>query len=186
MSPLFEKILAFAPRSTNVGGQKIDQAFFRTYKMALASFLLQDSLRRVQFFEKIVWLPNIDIKVVFGMSFLFLSNIDVKFGIEELIWRRSIGIETISIVKQVELINKFKFIKVALDKDSKIYVVYIAALKITNVFNNHIKPNHWIGSHWRRFHRMILLLNHQRPKYSYINMYISAITNSISTMTNLY
>ncbi len=47
--------------------------------MASASFLLQDSLEIVWFFEKTFLLIDTNMKVNLEMPFLFFSNIDVKF-----------------------------------------------------------------------------------------------------------
>lgn len=40
-----------------------------------------------------------------------------------------ITIEAIPIAKQVELINKYKFVKVALDKNSGIFIIHVTALE---------------------------------------------------------
>lgn len=51
------------------------------------------------------------------------------FGAKKLNWRTYITTETIFTAKQVELIDKQKFIKVALDKNFKIFVIYVIALE---------------------------------------------------------
>lgn len=83
---------------------------------------------------KIFLLADTNIKVVLGMFFLSMTNENIKFNTEELTWRKSTIAEAMLIVKQVEFIIKFKFIKVILDKDSKTYVVYLAILRITKIY----------------------------------------------------
>ncbi len=48
--------------------------------MASASFVLEDSLKRAQFFEETFLLADISIDVVLRMLFLLLSNADVEFA----------------------------------------------------------------------------------------------------------
>ncbi len=76
--------LGFTTRKTYVGAQKIDRLALETYDMTSASFLLQDSLGRVRFFEETFLLVNTSIEVVLGMLFLTLSNVNIQFGAEEL------------------------------------------------------------------------------------------------------
>lgn len=74
MTPAYTAKLGLEPRPTNVSAQKIDDSVVETYGMAWASFLLQDSLRRIRFFDKTFLLADTSMKVVLGMSFLVLSN----------------------------------------------------------------------------------------------------------------
>lgn len=71
--------LGLKPRLTNIGTQKTDGLVLETHKMTSASFLLQDSQKRVWFFEKTFLLTNSNIKVVLGMAFLAFINIDIEF-----------------------------------------------------------------------------------------------------------
>ena len=63
------------------------------------------------------------------MSFLTFSNADIQFAEKELIWRSYTSAKALSITKRIELIDKKEFAKAALDKESKTFVVYVAALK---------------------------------------------------------
>ncbi len=47
--------------------------------MALTRFSIQDSIKRVRFFEETFLLANNSMKVVLGISFLCLSNADIEF-----------------------------------------------------------------------------------------------------------
>lgn len=85
--------------------------------MVSATFLFQNSSERVQFFEKIFLLADTNIKVVLEMPFLSLSNADMKFGTEGLIWRRHVITKAIPKVKKVELIDKHEFVKTVQNKN---------------------------------------------------------------------
>lgn len=65
------------------------------------------------------------------MSFLFLSNIDIKFTkVKKLTWRSYDTAKTLSTTSKVEIIDKKEFIKTALDENSKTFVVHVATLKV--------------------------------------------------------
>lgn len=98
--------------------------------MVSAGFSLQNSLRRVLFLEEIFLLAKISMKMVLGISFLAFSNADVKFDIKKLTWRKYIVIEIIPVARQVEWIDKYKFVEAALDRALKTFVVYIAVLEL--------------------------------------------------------
>lgn len=63
------------------------------------------------------------------MPFLSFSNLNWEFGAKKLAWRSSTITEALYIAKRVELIEKYEFAKVALNKNANIFVVYIAALE---------------------------------------------------------
>lgn len=65
-----------------------------------------------------------------GISFFFLSNVDIKFAnIKKLTQIIYITAKAIFTAKQVELIDKYKFFKVALDENSEIFIVYVEVSK---------------------------------------------------------
>ena len=69
------------------------------------------------------------------MPFLSLSNVDIEFvELEKLTWRSYTTIKALHTTSQVELISKKTFVKVALDENSKTFIVYIAALKVTTIY----------------------------------------------------
>lgn len=121
--------LGFITRKTNVKAHKIDSLLLETHEMISAVFLLQDNLRRVWVFEETFLLADISMKVVVGMSFLALSNADIRFGTQSLIQRSYTTIELLLITNKIELINKWEFAKAALDENFEIFVVHIAALE---------------------------------------------------------
>lgn len=63
------------------------------------------------------------------MSFLAISNIDLKFSTKKLIWRSYIIAEALYIAKRVKLVNKqYEFVQIVLDQNSNTFVTYIPAL----------------------------------------------------------
>lgn len=60
------------------------------------------------------------------MHFLSLSIADIKFSIEEFTWRKNTVVKAISMIKRLELINQFEFVKDIPKKNFKTYLVYIA------------------------------------------------------------
>lgn len=69
------------------------------------------------------------------MPVLFFSNADIKFSkkLKKLTWKSNDIAEVLSITDKIELINKKEFAKPALDENSKTFVMYIAALKVSIV-----------------------------------------------------
>ena len=48
--------------------------------MVLASFQIEDKLKRARFFQETFLLADFSIEVVLGMPFLTLSNADIQFA----------------------------------------------------------------------------------------------------------
>lgn len=63
------------------------------------------------------------------MLFLTFSNTNIQFAEKELIWRSYSITKVLSTTKWVELIDKKKFAKTVLDKESETFVVYVTALE---------------------------------------------------------
>ncbi len=103
--------------------------------MALARFLIQDSLGKVRFFEETFLLADISMEVVLEMPFLSLSNVDVKFAeLEKLTWRTDTAVETLSIISRVKLIDKREFARVTLDKNLETFVIHVSALEAITIY----------------------------------------------------
>ena len=62
---------------TNIRAQKIDGSTLKTFEMVLASFQVEDKLRKIRFFQETFLLADISTGVVLGMPFLTLSNANV-------------------------------------------------------------------------------------------------------------
>ena len=121
--------LGVATRKTDVDAQKIDGSALVTYEMVIAGFLLQDKLEKVRFFEETFWLADTSMEVVLGMPFLILSDVDIRFAEKELAWRSYTTAEALPTTRRVNLIDKKKFAKAALDENSETFVVQVATLE---------------------------------------------------------
>ena len=64
-------------RPTDGGAQKIDDSTLKTFEMILASFQVEDKLRRARFFQEMFLLANLSIEMVLEIPFLILSNADI-------------------------------------------------------------------------------------------------------------
>ena len=68
-------------------------------------------------------------EVVLRMPLLALINVDIQFLTKSFTWRSYSAAEALPTTRWVELIDKHKFVKAALDKKSKTFVVHVAALE---------------------------------------------------------
>lgn len=123
--------IRLAIRSINVGAQKIDGALLKTHRMVSTKFLVQDKEDRYRFFEETFLLADINMEVILSMPFLSLSNIDINFNVKDPIWRSYIAVEILPITSWVKLIDKREFVKTALDKNSKTFVMHVTAMVAT-------------------------------------------------------
>ena len=84
MTPAYTRQLDLTTQKTSVGAQKIDSLSLETYEMISASFLLQDSLKRTQFFEETLLLAYISMELIIKMPFLAFSSADFQFRVKKL------------------------------------------------------------------------------------------------------
>lgn len=79
-------------------------------------------------------------EVVLGMIFLAFGNINIEFiGLKKLIWRFYTAIEVSPTTNRVKYIDRRKFAKTALDKNSWTFVIYVAILAAkTLIYLSHI------------------------------------------------
>ena len=68
----------------DIGAQKIDGSTLKIFGMVLASFQVEDKLRRARFFQKTFLLINISADIVLSMPFLTFSNANIQFVEKEL------------------------------------------------------------------------------------------------------
>ena len=102
--------------------------------MISASFLLQNSLKKVRFFEETFLLTDTNIEVILMMPFFSFSNADVEFTeLEKLTWRTYTVVEVLSTTSWVKLIDKRDFAKADLDKNFETFVIYVSALEATTI-----------------------------------------------------
>lgn len=66
------------------------------------------------------------IEVILEIFFLKFSNTNILFREKKLIWRFYIINKALSIIKQIQIINKIDFIMVELDTNNEIFIIYMA------------------------------------------------------------
>ncbi len=71
-------------RKTNIRAQKIDGTILETYGIVVSIFSVLDKDGRERFFEKSFLLANVKPDIVFGISFLTMSNADIDFQVRDL------------------------------------------------------------------------------------------------------
>ena len=128
MYPNYSTKLGFCARKIIVGIPKIDGFYLNIFRMIIADYSVKNKLKWVRFFYGTFLLANISLEMVSKMLFLTLSKADVRFAKREFVWRTYTAAEALLTTKRVEIINKREFAAVALNRDDKIFVVYVAAL----------------------------------------------------------
>lgn len=68
-------------------------------------------------------------KMNLEMALLTLSNIEIYFAEKKFIWMNYTTAEILPITKKVKRIDKWEFAVITLDKNIKIFMVYITALE---------------------------------------------------------
>lgn len=68
-------------------------------------------------------------EIILKMLFLTFSNINILFDTKSLIYKSYSIAEVLFIARQVKMIDKYKFAKVALNKYYKMFIMYIDLLK---------------------------------------------------------
>lgn len=101
--------------------------------MVIVGFQVQDTLEKARFFHKTFMLANISMKVVFRIFFFTFSKVNIDFTNRKFTKRAYTAEKTLSSIKKIWIINSKEFVKVALDSNKKVFVVYIPILsfKIT-------------------------------------------------------
>ena len=72
-------------RKTNIKAQKIDGSTLKIYDMIITGFQVQDKFGKVRFFQETFLVADTSVEVVFRMSFLTLSKIEIDFAEKKLI-----------------------------------------------------------------------------------------------------
>ena len=124
MTLAYAKQLGLWTRKTSIRA-----SLFRTFKIVIVGFQIEDKLDRVWFFQESFLLANTRMEIVLGMVFVTFSNANIQFREKELTWRFYITAEALPTTKQVELINKKEFAKTVLDEGFETFVVHVAALE---------------------------------------------------------
>ena len=77
-------------------------------------------------FQKTLLVVNTKFEVILGMPFLKISNADVSFGKETLIWRTYTTNKALPTTKRVKIVDPKKFVIAALDVDNETFVIHVA------------------------------------------------------------
>ena len=64
------------------------------------------------------------------MLFLIFSNANIKFAQKKFTWKFYTTAEALSTIKRVEIIDKKKFTKPALDENFEVFVIYMTFLSL--------------------------------------------------------
>ena len=115
-----QALLDLAQMLFNVGVQKINGIMLDTYEIVVIAFLVTDTANWVRFFKKTFLVANVSPEIVFGMSFLILSNINVDF--------LSQNKEALPTTRHVKLMDKKKFATAAFDPEHETYVVHVRSV----------------------------------------------------------
>ena len=70
-------------------------------------------------------MANTKYESIVEMLFLKLSNANVSFGKKTFIWKTYITNKTLSIIKQIQIIDKKNFVETVLNVNSEIFVVHV-------------------------------------------------------------
>ena len=97
--------------------------------MVITDFWMEDKGDRPKFFLKTFLMTNTKFEVILGMFFLKISNANVAFGEETLMWKSYTTNKALSTTKQVQLVHPKKFVIAALDADSEIFNVHVTIWK---------------------------------------------------------
>ena len=87
---------------------------------------MEDKGGKPRFFQEIFLVADIKFEVILGMLFLKISNTDMVFDEEILMWKFYTINKTLSTTKQVQPVNPKEFIITLFYADSKTFVVYVA------------------------------------------------------------
>lgn len=98
--------------------------------MVIAEFSVQNKSDKICFFEETFLLVDTSIEVYLWLSFLALSNVVIPFNTKSFTWKFYSAAEVLLTDKRVKLINKKKFTRADLDKNTKAFVIHIAAPKV--------------------------------------------------------
>ena len=133
MTLAYASKLGLKVRPTDVRAQKIDGSTLKMFGMVQTSFQVEDKLGRSRYFQKTFLLTDISVEVVSEIPFFTLSNVNIQFAKKKLTWRSYITAKTLPTTKQVEIIDKRKFAKTALDKNVEVFVVYMTSLSLNSM-----------------------------------------------------
>lgn len=113
-----------------------------TYKIVLASFLVQEKLKKVQFFKKTFLLTDIGMEVVLRIPFLIFSNAHMQFIDKKAEWKIYTTVEVLPTIKKLKFNDKSEFVTAPLNENIEKFVVHIIIL-----LGNVMKPDNSMICH---------------------------------------
>ena len=87
---------------------------------------MEDKGGRPRFFQETFLVADTKFEVVLRMPFLKISNADIAFSKEMLMWKSYTTNKALPTTERVQLIDPKEFVIAALDVDSETFVVHVA------------------------------------------------------------
>lgn len=100
--------------------------------MIIVALFMNNKTEKICFFEDIFLLANISIDVVLMIYFFTLSNADIQFTYQELHQKSYTAAHFSLTIYYIEFISCKKFADATLNKNKRIFVVYMASLGSCN------------------------------------------------------
>ena len=101
INPDFARKLSLKVWKTNVGAQMINGSALKTFGMIITDFQVENKANRPRFFQETFLIINIKFEMILKMTFLKISNSDVSFDKETLMWKTYTTNEVLPITEQV-------------------------------------------------------------------------------------
>lgn len=127
MTLAFVLKLNFGVYYIDIRAPKIPGYISKTFKIVFASYQVKKKLGHIQYFQKTFLLNDISIEIMLKMTFLVFSSVKIPFVEKKITQQFYTLAKTFTTTKQVELINKNKFTKIALNQKSSIFMIYVKA-----------------------------------------------------------
>ena len=99
-----------------------------TYDIVIAGFHVQYKLRKAIFFQETSLIADINVEIVFEISFLTFNKVEMDFAEKEFTWKVYTITEALPIMKKIQIIDPKKFIKAALDLEQKVFIIHTVTL----------------------------------------------------------
>ena len=126
--PTFAKKLSLPIRPIDVEAKKIDSNMLDIFGIVVAVFSVMKKANQIRFFKETFLVANVNLKVVFGMSFLTLSSADIDFLGQKLWWRTYTIKKAPPTIRRIDLMGKKKFVAIMLDLEYEIYIVHVGSV----------------------------------------------------------
>ena len=94
--------------------------------MMIADLQVEDKVGKPKFFQQTFLVADTKFEFILGIFFLKLSNADISFSEETLMWRTYTTNKALPTIKQVKIIDKKDFVIVALNANSEMFIEHVA------------------------------------------------------------